>query len=216
MRRVITLLGILCLAALVGCSSTTTPPKPVDIPDAAKTEKLLWSSASERPAWTMEEPETVNGIMTFVGLSNRFATEQGAREDARRNAMDSVVKYMGTLVKNKFEKATVSFGLESNVIDPTAGSRAFEKQLATNLATQVKMKSWYMEKWQTATGVGYQAFVFSQVPMAAVDESYKKSAKDMQDGAEKRAKDAADEVAKNQAQKAADFWKQMQEQGVAE
>ncbi len=214
MKKIIALVGLVVIAALAGCSSKEASP--VGIPDEAGAEKLIWSSAAERPGWTMNEPDTEDGVMSFVGLSDRFATEKGAREDARRNAMESVVKYMGTLVKDKFEKATVSFGLESSVIDPTASAREFEKQLAVNMASKVKMKSWYMEKWQTETGIGWQAFALGKVPMGAIDETYKDTARSKQKEAERKAKEAGDAIAKAQAEKAADFWKQMQEQGVVE
>ncbi|MBU0729798.1 MAG: hypothetical protein KKE17_04270 [Proteobacteria bacterium] len=214
MKKMIALLGLIAITVLSGCASQESGP--VGIPDESAQEKLIWSSQAERPAWTMEEPDTEGDVMSFVGVSDRFASEKGAREDARRNAMESVVKYMGTLVKDKFEKAAVSFGLESSVVDPTASAREFEKQLAVNMASSVKMKSWYMEKWQTTTGVGWQAFVLGKVPRSAIDDTYKNTARAKQKDAEQKAKDAADEVAKAQAEKAADFWKQMQEQGVVE
>lgn len=212
------LVFIACLFAVTiagGCASTIEPGKAI-APPPDPAEKLIWSSSSERPAWTMEEPATRDGMLWFVGLSSKYSTEQQAREDARRNATSSVVKYMGTLVKDKFERARVSFGLESDVIDPTASSREFEKQMSVNLANRVKMQTWYQEKWQTTTGVSNIAFVLAFVPQESVDESYKSTAKDMAKNAERKAKEAGDAVAKAQAEKAADFWKQMQDQGVVE
>jgi hypothetical protein len=44
----------------------------------------------------------------------------------------------------------------------------------------------------------------------------KGTARDMAKKAEQQAKDASDDVAKQQAEKAAEFWKQIQEQGLAE
>ncbi len=205
--------GILMLTA-VGCGGKYAM-KPVDIPPDVN-EKLIWSSESQRPGWTLEEPVTANGVMTFIGLSGKYATEQLARDDAKRNAVNSVVEYMGTFVKNKFEKATVDFGLASNVVDPTVSGRAFQKQLAVNVTKQVKAKKWYIEKWQTPTGTAYVAFINAEVPQATVDESLKETAKDMARKAEQQAKEAGDEIAKQQAEKAAEFWKQMQDQGLTE
>lgn len=202
---------LLTLAMLAGCASSG-----VDIPKPGQ-ESLIWSSEAQRPGWTMMEPEGVeDGLLTFVGTSLRHATEQGAREDARRNVTSAVVKYMGTLVKDKFEKASVSYGLDSSVIDPTSSARQFEKQLATNMASQVKPKSWYAEKWQTPTGIGYQYFVQAKVPANAMDAAYKKLAKQQAQDAEKKAKEAADDIAKAQAEKASEFWKKMQEESLVE
>jgi poly-beta-1,6-N-acetyl-D-glucosamine N-deacetylase PgaB len=98
----------------------------------------------------MEEPDASDGYLWFVGISGRFATEQQAREDARRNALSTVVQYTGTLVKDKFERARTSYGLDSNVVDPTSAAREFEKQMSVNMANKVKVKNWYQEKWQMA------------------------------------------------------------------
>ena len=214
MKSLINALAIfVCLLMVSAC--TTTDSNSVAIPGDMD-EQLVWSSAAQRPGWTMEEPDTVEGLMSFVGLSGRYATEQGGREDARRYATSSVVKYMGTLAKDKFERARIGYGLSSSVVDPTASSRQFEKQLAVNMATKVKVKKWYMEKWHTSEGAAWQAFALAHVPSQAIDATFKKTAKGMAKEAERRAKDAKDATAKDQAKKAADFWKQMQSQGVVE
>lgn len=211
MKRFVALSLMVLLATLTGCAS-----KGVDIPEDPY-EKVIWSSSPERPGWIYDEPgEPVDGVLTFVGLSDKYSTEKASRDDARRNATSAVVKYMGTLAKDKFEKATVSFGLQSDVVDPTAGAREFEKQMSVNVANQVKAKSWYIEKLQTPTGVAYVTYVLSQVPQNAVDESYKSTTKSMAKDAERKAKEAGDAVAKAQAEKAAEFWKQMSDQGVTE
>jgi len=213
MKKLFTLVGLLLAFALGGCAASSNTAA---IPDDGAREKLLYSSAAERPAWTMEEPDTQDGVMSFVGVSNRLATEQGAREDARRNAMDAVVKWMGTLVKNKIETLKVSFGESSAVIDPTQSAKEYEKQLAANMASRVKVKTWYMEKWQTPTGIGYQIFALAQMPANAGDDALKDLAKNKAQEAEQQAKEASDDRAKAQAQKAAEFWNQMQDQGVVE
>lgn len=81
---------------------------------------------------------------------------------------------MGTLVKNKFEKATVSFGLESNVVDPTTSARVFEKQLAVNVAKQVKAQKWYFETLNASCsgkdmGTAYQYWVLAELPAEEFD-----------------------------------------------
>ena len=204
----------LVMVLISGCGGKQMVQAPVDIPPGVD-EKLVYSSEDKRPGWTLEEPATVNGIMSFIGLSGNYATEQQGREDAHRNAISRVVSYTGTLVKDKFERARVSFGLDSNVVDPTTSSRAFEKQLAVNVARQVKDKKIYFEKWQTPTGIAYRVFLLAEVPQKAVDESMKSTAQDMVKKAEQQAKEAGDEVAKKQYEKAAEFWK-AQEQGLTQ
>jgi hypothetical protein len=215
MKKVDFVLVALAIAFVLGGCAATKNMEPVAIPQDPQ-EKLIWSSAPERPGWIYNEPENANGTMFFVGLSNKYATEKLAREDARRNATESVVKYMGTLVKNKFERVSTDFGLAEDVINPTVSAREFENQLAVNMVSRIKVKEWYMEKWKAPTGVGHQAFLLIQVPQASVEDAYKETAKEMVRKAEQKVKETNDEVAKSQAVKAVDFWKQMQEQGIIE
>ena len=215
MKKLVLIVIMLAVTfTLSGCAASKKG-EPVVIPQDPQ-EKLIWSSASERPAWIYNEPETENGTMFFVGLSNKYATEKLAREDARRNATESVVKYMGTLVKNKFERVSTDFGLAGDVVNPTMSAKEFEKQLAVNMASRVKVKQWYIEKWQTPTGVGLQAFLLAQVPQRSIEGAYKETAKKMERKAQQQVKETNDQVAKAQAVKAVDFWKQMQEQGIIE
>lgn len=213
-KTVSIVIGLILISILGGCAASKTG-EPVAIPQDPQ-EKLIWSSATERPAWIYNEPATEKGLMYFVGLSNKYATEKLAREDARRNATESVVKYMGTLVKNKFERVSTDFGLAGDVVNPTMSAKEFEKQLAVNMASRVKVKQWYIEKWKAPTGVGIQAFLLAQVPQKSVEGAYKETAKKMERKAQQKVKEANDEVAKAQAVKAVDFWKQMQEQGIIE
>lgn len=212
MRAVWMLVAIFAVSTLAGCASTA----PVAAPTASSLEKMVWSSAAERPAWAYEEPATKDNILWFKGESNRYSTEKAAKEDARRNAQTAVVQYMGTLVKTHYERVATDFGLTGDVIDSTASAREFEKQLSVNMVANVKMQSWYVERWETPTGLGYQAFVLAQMPQNAVEETSKATAREMAKSAERKAKEAGDQVAKAQAEKAADFWKQMQEQGLGD
>ncbi len=208
------LVGVFTVIVAAGCGGRQVRES-VDIPEGVD-EKLIWSSEPKRPGWTLKEPETANGLMSFVGLSGSYATEKQGREDAKRNAISIVVSYTGTLAKDKFKRAVVSFGLDSSVVDPTISAITFEKQLAVNIARRVKAKEWYIEKWQTPTGIAYRVFVWAQVPQDTIDDTLKGTARDMARKAEQQAKEAADEIAKRQAEKAAEFWKQMQEQGLLE
>jgi hypothetical protein len=209
MKKKYSLWAIL-LMFVVGCAAGEKASAP------APGETLLWSSEETRPKWTIEEPEIDGDIMMFVGVSDRYATEAGARDDAIRKATNSIVKYLGTMAKDKYEKVVTSFGLDSSVVDPTASTRQYQKQLSANVAKKVKAKKWYLEKWNTSTGVGWKVFSLATVPVEAVNDSFKKTAEQNMLEAQRKAKEAADAIAKKQAEKAAEFWKDMTEQGVVE
>ena len=82
------LFAVLALLALVGCAAKPEPAAPPPQP-----------AQPERPEWTMNEPGVEAGVMSFVGLSAVHASEKNARDDARRNAADAVVQYLGTIAK---------------------------------------------------------------------------------------------------------------------
>ena len=176
----------------------------------------VWSSEEARPKWTVEEPEVDGNTMLFVGVAEKYATESEARDAAMRNVTKHVIRYLGTLAKDKYEKIALSYGLTSSVIDPTASSREYEKQLAANVAKKVKAKKWYVEQWNTSTGTGWKAFVMAAVPTEAINDSFKNTAKSNMQAAQRKAKEAADEVAKKQAEDAAKFWKDASKQGIVE
>ncbi|MBI5787964.1 MAG: hypothetical protein HZA78_03810 [Candidatus Schekmanbacteria bacterium] len=210
MRKICYSLGIFGLACMMGCATGAKV-----IPGATG-ETLTWSSEDKRPGWTIEEPAIDGDTMLFVGLAEKYATEPEARDQAMRNVTNQVVRYLGTMAKDKYEKLAVSYGLTSSVVDPTASSREYEKQLAANVAKKVKAKKWYLEKWQTPTGTGYKAFVMATVPTESINDSFKNTAKENMEAAQRKAKEAADDVAKKQADDAAKFWEGMSKQGVVE
>lgn len=223
MRNVNVVSAAVVMATLMTLGGCASAPKQANEARAQSaplspglSEQLISPTDKERPGWISVVPDTVNGIMSFVGLSGNPSTEADSRDQAEDDAAKRAVHYMGTLVKDKFEKASTSFGLASSVEDRTVGVNAYEKQLAVNMANKVKGKEYYTEKWQMATGIAYRTFVLAHVSEQALQEASKKTSDEMASKAEQQAKEAADDVARRQAKKAAEFWKQMRDQGVTE
>lgn len=181
-----------------------------------RVEHLLWSSGDQRPEWILKEPETIERGMAFVGLSARYSTEQQAREDARRNAASLAAKFVSEQAKEKFERARVSFGLDSSGIDATESSRVYERFLSSNLIRGLKVDEWYEEKWQTRTGIAWKVYALASVPPEAFDAYLKTWVGTMAAQAEFQAREAKTRAARQQAEQAATFWKQMKEQGMRE
>jgi len=209
-----TLLALLTLVifSISGCASMANHQN-LKIPNDIN-ESLVWSSSDERPQWTMDEPDIENKTLSFVGLSATHATEKGARKDAKRNAVNNISSYIGTLAKDRFENAYLSYGLDSSVLDPTSSSRQFGKQITANIVSRVKTKRWYAEKWKTETGIGYRVFVLAKIPEDALNESYKSAVNRLSTNAQLAAENAANESAKKQAELASEFWSQMESQGL--
>jgi|TARA_B100001964_G_scaffold133706_1_gene147687 hypothetical protein len=205
LKQLTILMSLFLIAGLTGCSSSkvSTPGES----EAADT--------SDRPEWTMNEPGVEDEKMYFVGISSVHVSEKNARDDARRNSVNAAIQYLGTMAKSKFEQAQVTYGLASEAMDPTTSARQYEKQVAANVTRRLKAEKWYMERETDASGKrGYKYFVLAGVPVKSLDEAFQQTAKKNMKDAQKRAKEAATEQAKRQQEQAAEFWSDMQKQGV--
>ncbi len=206
-NSLVSLLLLLSLIIGFGCSK--------HIPSITKEseiggEKLLWSSQPDRPDWIYKEPALKDGYLAFVGLSGDYATEKLSRDDAMRNFRLRIVEYLGTMAKSKFEEVSTSFGLASNVIDPTDATRSYQKFLSANITREVKENEVYVEKWNTPTGIAYRSFILTKVRRSVIEDLMKNFAKDNIEKAKEAARNAADEMARDQAQKAKEFWEEME------
>ena len=83
-KYIIGVLGVSSIL-LVGCAKETTMA-PAAVEAAAP-------SVPERPDWVYNEPSEEDGLLSFVGMSAVHASEQNARKDARRDAINNVVQY---------------------------------------------------------------------------------------------------------------------------
>lgn len=203
-------LVIAASAGLLGCGGA----KGVVGPSDNLVEKCVWKSQETQPAWIYDTPKPEGGSEFFVGVSSDQANQQLARESAQQNAAREVVSYMGTAVKSNFKRVRISFGLSSDVEDPTTSEKAFDEQLAANMVKQLRMRQWYEESWQARTGMARRAWVLAEIPRGNIEDTYKSTAGDMANQAAKKAKDQSDDRAKAQLEKASDFWKQMEQQGL--
>lgn len=194
------LLAGLAALLLFGCGGT--PPE-------------VASQAPQRPEWTSIEPETEGSSMVFIGISDPTASERLARQAAMRNAAQNVVQYLGTAAQSKFEQASTSFGLSSQVVDPTQATRSFQQQLSANVARRLKASRWYMERETDSTGArGYKIFVKALIPLTEINAAFQRTAQDNAADAQKKARQAVTDRAKKQANDAADFWNKMSKQGL--
>jgi hypothetical protein len=172
-------IGIITMltAGLFACGSNKKAVKQTQADSGfQKMEVLLSASSQSRPDWTLNEPESVGTNMFFVGLSEKSATEKLARDEARRNAAQAVVNYLGTSVKDKFQEITARFGLSSEISDPTKASKGFVDTLSAGLSKKMKITKWYIEKWQTRLGqIYYKVYGLGRIPKSVIDDAFKDS-----------------------------------------
>jgi len=198
-----------------GCAKReiTKPVPPAAEPD----EKLIWSSHDLRPGWTISEPETVDEELAFVGLSGKYAIEKEARDDAMRTAANNLVKYIGTLAQDRFERLQTSYGLTTEIVDPTNVTRRFEEQLASAFVTRARPKEWYIEKWlrKQTKETYFAVFVLAKVPISAVEKAYDDVVNATIDDLKKKRDEANEAKAKAQFENAMKAFEEAKEQGFS-
>jgi|GEM_PF-3336432 len=143
-------LGLICLL-IVSCGGTQKEfiQKTTDQPakeQVIKEECKSISHPDKKPIWLYNEPEKKENFLYFVGLSGNFTMEKDAREDAYNNSIKQAAKYIGTEIYDKTSTIYASYGLSSEIIDPTVARKQIEEQLTEAIARKVKSKEWYVEK----------------------------------------------------------------------
>ncbi len=216
MKKFIMILCV-CILAFSCASKKETIPQASDKKAAKKPgEKLVWSSNDKRPAWTISEPDMEGEYLYFVGLSDMYATEKNAREDARRNAVNIVVSYLGTEVKEKFESIVTRFGLTSDIADPTRASRNFEQQLKNSLISKVKAKEWYIEQWQNVDKeIYWKAYLLAKVLKSSLDRSFQQEINGVREKLLDAKHQANNERAKKQYEDAMDAFNKAAKDGFS-
>jgi len=199
-----------------GCAGVKVQ-SPIDPTSAAPGEKLTWASHEKRPGWTVSEPETEGDALAFVGLSGKYALEKEARDDAMRTATNNVIKYIGTIVEDKFNRLQTSYGLTSETVDPTNVTRRLEDQLAAAFATRVKAKEWYIEKWliKDTKETYVTVFVLAKVPQNAIKQAYEEICGNTIEDLKKKRDNANEEKAKSQFENAMKAFEEAKKQGFS-
>ena len=209
-NKIMLLIGALglCSMLLAGCAKETTTA-PAAVAEPAPT-------MPERPGWVYEEPSEEDGVLSFVGMSKVHASEQNARKDARRDATNNVIQYLGSMAKIKFEEASQSYGLSSQIVDPTAATQQFEKQISANLARQMKTKTWHPEREKKSGVWGYKYFVLAEIPKTSINASFRKSLDQNIDKQQEEAEKAATQKAKEQSENAIEMFRKLKKEGLME
>lgn len=197
----------LVLVALiaVGCSSKQEMVK----------EAL--NSVGDRPEWVMVPPAPEGDQLYFVGTSALYGTEKNARRDAKRDAIREMSEYVRVLNKNKFERASVTYGMDSFVIMPTVSERNFERIMSASTANYLRVEEMYFEREADAAGVpGYKYFVLTGISKTDLETALHANATANAKDAQTAMDLANTEVAKAQWKNARDFWKELAKDGFVQ
>ncbi|MFP4581125.1 MAG: DUF4384 domain-containing protein [Candidatus Sumerlaeia bacterium] len=173
-RRKVSAGGLLCLLPLMlflgACASSQTA-SPGDSPEITGAETLLERSAESRPSWTITPPEASDGMMYFVGISAKHATEQAAREEAMRYARMEFANFTGVEIQEIQKELEVSFGAAGQIEDPTLSNIRRMKQQVNAKISGMKAREGYFERYGVVQGEREYTKYWQYWVLASVKES---------------------------------------------
>ena len=176
--------------------------------------KEALNSVGDRPDWVMVPPGPEGDQLYFVGTSALYGTEKHARRDAKRDSIREMSEYVRVLNKNKFERASVTYSMDSFVVMPTVSERNFEKIVSASTANYLRVQEMYFEREADAAGVpGYKYFVLTSISKTDLETALQSNAEANAEDAQKAMQLASTEEAKEQWKNARDFWKELAEDG---
>lgn len=174
MAGLVGMAAVFALALVTGCASS---PKKQAKEAALQREaaiaalKPIQTIPEKRPSWVDSVPIT-NKTLSFVGVSNQYATDAEARNEAQSDGRNQLVKYYGTLISDKGRKATATYGITSDVFDPQVASQELEEFVAEGLAKGLPAKEFYTEVYFTqASKNAFKVYALMQIDKEQADKA---------------------------------------------
>lgn len=173
------ILLLIFVSIIISCVSkeVTLPANPPsqNVPSSSSETVLIRSFPSDRPNWTYQEPQSKDGYLFFVGISENHSLERDARNSARRDSVRTFAAYCGVEVFDLHRAVSTSFSLSSGITDPTVVTKQQQEQMVDAYVSRVKAREWYIEEWALISDNAiieryYRVYVKSAVPS---DEYYK-------------------------------------------
>ena len=161
---------LIVLVSACSGSVATDKTTPVQI----KGCQIIESVPETAPDWTINTPAEDSAYSYDVGRSKKFADEQNAAEDAKRDAIKGFVLSCGVRY-DYFDSfvETIDHQSSANALTPTVSGQSKQKQTANAFVSGIKVKSRYLEKHQCQSqGLidnRYKVYVLVSVPLNECD-----------------------------------------------
>lgn len=135
--------------------------------------KPIQTIPEKRPSWVDSVPIT-GKTLSFVGVSNQYATDAEARNVAQSDGRGQLVKYYGTLMSDKGRTAMATYGITSDVFDPQVASQELEEFVSEGLAKGLPAKEFYTEIYFTQSSKNaYKVYALMQIDKAEAEKAMK-------------------------------------------
>lgn len=160
----------------------------------------------KRPNWVDKLPIT-DKQLAFVGVSDQYATDSAARDDAQADGRTQLVRYYGTLISEKGRNASSIYGISSDVFDPQIASQELEEFISEGLVQSFSANEFYTEVYVTVDAkTSYKVYALMLIEKAVADKAAQEYLGKKAE--EYRSKAAAEQDAKKreQLEKAAEFF----------
>ena len=146
---------------------------------AEETRKFLHSFPSERPAWVDTVPQS-NTEFYFVGTSHYFDNAANARNDARENARNQVLKFYGEFIERQaIESGSIS-GLTGDTLEAFIVNEDEIRSYAENVIDQVATDRYYTEVYLNKKNQEeYLVFTLNQINRRKAEEDIANFAKNI-------------------------------------
>lgn len=110
---------------------------------------FLESFPPQRPEWVNSVPVSEKSLF-FIGVSSYLANETTARDGARNDALNQVVKYYGTIIQAKAQETKASKNFSSEIINPYIEQEEIIQSFAQRYVSEILPENYYIEKYLTS------------------------------------------------------------------
>ncbi|MEE8435736.1 MAG: hypothetical protein V3S64_13210, partial [bacterium] len=162
--------GVLLILSAAFIASCGAKPQKSRPKTDTVSERLIANECKGKK-WVNNPPEADANFLYFVGKSEKFATERGARDGAMTDVTQKFVKYTGIEVSTLDEIMKVSYGLSSQVTDATVSGRSRSKAQANAFVSRIKAREWCGERYQRMSGTRVVGRIYLATLLAAVPRS---------------------------------------------
>lgn len=189
----------------VGCASNETDDVKVRKAALAALEPVKTIPA-KRPDWIDVVPITKKEL-AFTGISNNFATDVEARNDAMKNGRNQLVSYYGTMVSDKSRELSATYGISSDILDPQKAGQELREYLAEGVAKNLPGKEFYTEMYLNENNKPYyRVYVLMTISKEDADRAMKEFNQNKANEYQKKAEAEKDAEKRKQFEKVRDIF----------
>ncbi|MDR1971353.1 MAG: hypothetical protein LBQ46_05475 [Treponema sp.] len=180
-HSVLCVLAAAAVYSLAACASTEVlagPERPAPGRAGTETPRLSRTEPAEKPCWVDAVPKSAEELY-FIGVSNAFSSAAGARNAAREDAFNQVLKYYGEYIQASSVEKTSTAGA-AGALDSYLEKEEDITRFAQAVVSQVGADRYYTEIYANpAGGEAYIVYVLCQIPRQKAEQDIRDFARNI-------------------------------------